>query len=289
MINIYNIENVLKSFYLDVLTDSLNTRVNPLITRIEQTSDNVWGKEIRKAKAYKGGEENGKYIQFVSTLKNLYAQLEISDRAIRVFGNYGVSAFVNLMNDEFQEVVTTVGKNLSRMLYSHEHEKNDLTGISDIFDISKPIYGMERSVTPLLIPVIKEVAELNDIVIQQAIDEVEDNGGRVDFIAVSSDMKYAYTEQHKNIDVVQIDSGFKALSHNGIPMVYDKYIPQGTMYLLDTSKFALHQLCDWSFLEDERGHILRKTPNKETYTAIFVKYADIICESPNCQAMIKIK
>lgn len=289
MITTYNTENALKTIYLGVLTDALNTQVNPLLTRIKQTSNDVWGKEIRKAKEYKDGEENSKYIQFVSTLKNLYAQVEISDRAIRLFGDCGVSAFVNLMNDEFQEVVTTAMKDLSRMLYSPERERNDLTSIGEIFDITKPIYGTERCETPLLMPIIKKVAELNDIVIEQAIDEVEDNGGRVDFIAMSRDIKYAYMEQHKNIDVMQLDGGFKALSHNGVPMVYDKYIPQGTVYLLDTSKFALHQLCDWRWLEDERGHILRKTPNKETYTATVVKYADLICESPNCQAMIKIK
>lgn len=289
MINTYNAENALKSIYLGVLTDALNTKVNPFLTIIEQTENDVWGKEIRKIKAYKDGEENGKHIQFVSTLKNLYAQVEISDRTIRLFGDCGVSAFVNLMNDEFQEVIMTASKDLSRMLYSPERERNDLTSIGEIFDTTKQIYGIERKETPLLIPIIKEVAELNDIVIEQAIDEVEDNGGRVDFIAVSRDMKYAYMEQHKNIDVVQLNGGFKALSHNGIPMVYDKYIPQGTMYLLDTSKFALHQLCDWRWLEDERGRILRKTPNKETYTANLVKYADLICESPNCQAMIKIK
>lgn len=289
MINTYNAENSLKSIYLGVLTDALNTQVNPLLTRIEQTGNDVWGKEIRKAKAYKDGEENGKYIQFVSTLKNLYAQVEISDRAIRLFGDGGVATFVNIMNDEFQEVVMTAGKDLSRMLYSSERDRKDLTGLADIFDISKPIYGIERSETPLLMPIIKEVDKLNDIVIEQAIDEVEDNGGRVDFIAVPRDMKYAYMEQHKNIDVMQLDGGFKALSHNGISMVYDKYIPQGTMYLLDTSKFALHQLCDWQWLENDMGHILRKTPNKETYTATLVKYADIICDSPNCQAAIKIK
>lgn len=284
MISTYNVENSLKSIYLSAITDRLNTQTHPLLAKIEQTSGDVWGKEIRSAREY-----NDKPYQFVSTLKNLYAQVEISDKIIRLFGDYGASAFVNLMNDEFEQLLSTARNNISRMLFSDDRDVKDLTGIADIFDITKPLYGIERKETPLLTPIIKNVSELNDIIIEQVIDEVELNGGMVDFIAVSRDMKYVYMEQHKNIDIVQLDGGFKALSHNGIPLIYDKYIPQGTMYLLDTSKFKLHQLCDWRWLESDTGRILRKTPNKETYTATLVKYADIVCDSPNCQAMIKIK
>lgn len=280
MITTYNAENSLKSIYLLVISDLLNTQGNPILTKIKQTNNDVYGKEIRKMKQY-----NGEYVQFVSTLKNLYGQVEISEKAIRT--NNTVN-FMNLVNDEFEKFLSQARKDFSLMLFSEERDSKWLTGIADIFDLAKPLYGHERGEFPLLTPIIKEVTELNDIVIEQAIDEVESNGGRIDFIAVSRDMKYAYMEQRKNIDIVDMGGCFKALSHNGIPLVYDKSIPQGTMYLLDTSKFALHQLCDWEWLEDERGHILRKTPNKDTYTATLVKYGDLICEAPNCQAMIKL-
>ncbi len=283
MITTYNAENSLKSIYLSVITDLLNTQTNPLLTKIEKTSNDVWGIEIRKAI-----EHNGKYIQLVSTLKNFYGQVEISEKAIRVFNNNGIVNFMNLANDEFEKFLSQARNDFSRMLFSEERDSKWLTGIADIFDITKPLYGHERSELPLFMPIIKEVTELNDIAIEQAIDEVELNGGKVDFIAVSRDVKYAYVEQHKIIDIMQLNGGFKTLSHNGIPMVFDKSIPQGTMYLLDTSKFALHQLCDWEWLEDECGRILRKTPNKDTYTATLVKYGDLICEAPNCQAMIKL-
>lgn len=216
MITTYNAENSLKSIYLPVITDLLNTQTNPLLTKIEQTSNDVWGIEIRKAI-----EHNGKYIQLVSTLKNFYGQVEISEKAIRVFNNNGIVKFMNLANDEFEKFLSQARNDFSRMLFSEERDSKWLTGIADIFDITKPLYGHERSELPLFMPIIKEVTELNDIAIEQAIDEVELNGGKVDFIAVSRDVKYAYVEQHKIIDIMQLNGGFKTLSHNGIPMVFD--------------------------------------------------------------------
>ena len=63
-------------------------------------------------------------------------------------------------------------------------------------------------------------------------------------------------------------------------------VEDGTMYLLDTSAFKLHQLCDWRYLENENGKILRQTQGKPTYTATLVKYCDLICSRPNGQAKL---
>lgn len=37
----------------------------------------------------------------------------------------------------------------------------------------------------------------------------------------------------RNVDVMELSGGYKALSYNGIPLVYDRFIEDGTMYLLD--------------------------------------------------------
>ena len=115
-------------------------------------------------------------------------------------------------------------------------------------------------------------------------------GSQVDFIACSATAKYAYQEymaQYKrNIDVMQLEGGFKTLSYNGIPLVYDRFVEDGSMYLLNTESFKLHRLCDWRYLETENGRILRQTQGKPTYTATLVKYCDLICDRPNGQAKL---
>lgn len=381
MVTLSNAENALKTVYLGTVTELLNTKVNPLLTKIEQTSSDVWGKEIRKAASWGinggvgAGDEDGdlpkahsnNYVQFVSTLKNLYGQIEISDKAIRASAD-GRGAFTDLLNAELEGLLTASKFNMGRMLYGDGSGKlctisavgtdgkytvssannlieglvvdvyasggttpsssglriasvdrdnkkitfasapttavaasselyvqgskdKEITGLGAIFG-SGNIYGLDRSKYDFLKPYTKNLNGLIDeIVIQQAIDRLEMNAGsEVDFIACSATAKYGFQEymaQYKrNIDVMELAGGFKTLSYNGIPLVYDRFVADGDMYLLDTSAFKLHRLCDWRYLETENGKILRQTLGKPTYTATLVKYCDLICDKPNGQAKI---
>ena len=381
MVTLNSAENALKSVYLGAVTELLNTKTNPLLTKIEQTSSDVWGKEIRKAAScginggIGAGDEDGNlpaakgidYVQFVTTLKNLYGQIEISDKAIRASAD-GRGAFTDLLNAELQGLLDASKFNLGRMLYGDgsgllsslgadgpngfavdspqniieglvvdiygstdsfmgtatvsyvDRDKKsirltngsfslstvgpgskifvqgsrnkEITGLGAIFKKDGSLYGLSRSSNLFLTPYMKSsVGKIDEIVMQEAIDRLEMNAGStVDFIAVSADVKYAYQEymaQYKrNIDVMELNGGFKTLSYNGIPLVYDRFVPNGTMYLLNTKAFKLHQLCDWRYLETENGKILRQTQGKPTYTATLVKYCDLICDKPNGQAML---
>lgn len=379
MVTLQNAENALKSVYLGAVTELLNTKINPLLSKIEQTGSDVWGKEIRKAASWGinggvgAGDEDGalpaahsnNYVQFVTTLKNLYGQIEISDKAIRASAD-GRGAFTDLLNAELEGLLAASKFNMGRMLYGDGSGKlceigavsagsypvsstnnlieglvvdvyssagaltesglriasvdrsaktvkfvkaptatvaaksvlyvqgskdKEITGLGAIFS-DGDLYGLKRSDYPFLKPYTKDVGGLIDeIDIQEAIDRLEMTAGsNVDFIACSATAKYAYQEymaQYKrNIDVMELNGGFKTLSYNGIPLVYDRFVEDGAMYLLDTEAFKLHRLCDWRYLESENGRILRQTLGKPTYTATLVKYCDLICDKPNGQAKL---
>ena len=84
MITLSTADNALREVYLGVLANQLNTTINPLLARINQTTSDVWGKEIRKVAPYGinggigAGTEDGalpaasatNYAQFVLPLKN---------------------------------------------------------------------------------------------------------------------------------------------------------------------------------------------------------------------------
>ena len=109
MVTIASAENALKTLYLGVVSEQLNTQVNPLLAKIKQSTTDVWGKEVRKLVPYGAnggigaGTEDGllpapagnNYEQFQLTLKNLYGTIEISDKAMRASANNS-GAFVNL-------------------------------------------------------------------------------------------------------------------------------------------------------------------------------------------------
>lgn len=390
MVTLETANNALKEVYLGVLSNQLNTSINPLLTRINQTTSDVWGKEIRKVAPYGinggigAGKEDGdlpnpaenNYEQFVLSLKNLYGKLEISDKAIRASENSS-GAFVNLLTSEMEGLIKASSFNFGRMLYGDGTGKlatiltnttnsvtvdytknliegmvvdimstssdeplnkslrikainhstrevtftsntlnsegykdlnyylciqgshnNELTGLGAIFKDTGKLYGLDRATYNWLIPYMKdnknslsEAQDISENLIQTAIDDLEEQAdSRVDFIVCSSGVKRNYhtylTSFRTNINIMELEGGFKALSYNGIPLISDRFAPNNTLYLLNTKEFNLHQLCDWKWLESEDGRVIRQTPGKATYQATLVKYADLICNKPRGQAVI---
>ncbi len=382
MVTLSNADSALKSLYLGVVSEQLNTEVNPLLAKIKQTTADVWGKEVRRLAQYGinggvgAGTETGNlpaaagnnYEQFVTTLKNLYGTIEISDKAIRA-SQSDAGAFVNLLNAEMEGLFKAASYNFGRMLFGDgsgvlatvtsvsnnkvyvDSVKNivegmvvdflldgdptevmgrriiavdrvnktlslagttvtssiipedavvtvqnsynqEITGLGAIFKSSGSIYGLNRANHQWLVPYMKaNVGSISETVIQTAIDYLDENAGsKVNFIVCSSGVKRAFQNYmnayKRNIDVMDLKGGYKAISYNGIPIISDRFCPNGTMYLLNTDDFALHQLCDWKWLEGEDGKVIKQVAGKPVYTATLVKYADLICTRPCGQAML---
>lgn len=377
-------DNALKNYYLDAVAEQLNTAANPLLAAIGQSTDDVFGKEIRKLAVYGinggigAGTEDGNlpdavgnnYEQFVLTLKNLYGTVEISDKAVRASENNG-GAFVSLLNAEMEGLLKASSFNFGRMLFGDGSGKlaavasvsdgvievdsvknfmegmkvdfrtsdgeliagadsrkiiqvdrinkkikisgttleqttvpessvitvqgsynNEITGLGAIFGGGDTIYGLDRRTHSWLNPYVKtDAGELSETMIQTALDTIEENsGGAVNFIVCSWGVRRAlqklFSANRRTADTVELSGGYKTISYNGIPVVADRFCPEGTMYLLNTADFTLHQLCDWQWLESEDGKILKQIAGKPVYTATLVKYADLICARPIGQGMI---
>ncbi len=382
MVTLSSADKALKTLYLGVVAEQLNTAVNPLFAKFSQTAADVWGKEIRKLAPFGvnggigAGSEDGElpksaannYAQFVLTLKNLYGTIEISDKAVRASEN-NVGAFVNLLEAEMEGLLKASKFNFGRMLFgdgsgvlatassnsgnviSVDEVRNlmegmvvdvlsgatgnviasarritevdraakkitlngaaiaagavslgdkltvqgsynkELTGLGAIFGNSATLYGLSRSANKWLNPYKKTSASLNDVTIQTVIDNLEETAGSsADFIVCSSGVKRAYQEylvtDRTNVDVMNLTGGYKAISYNGIPIVSDRFCPSGTMYVLNTADFHLHQLCDWRWLEGDDGKVIKQVANKPVYTATLVKYADMLCDRPAGQGVI---
>ena len=168
----------------------------------------------------------------------------------------------------------------------------ELSGLGKIFASTGSLYGVSREEHPWMIPYSQTgVGGIGDRVIQTAIDYLDEvAGSEVDFIATSAKIKRGYQQYlaafRRNIDVMELAGGYKAISYNGIPVISDRFVEEDAMYLLNTKEFALHQLCDWKWLEGEDGRIIKQMPGYATYTATLVKYADLICNKPSGQAKL---
>ena len=383
-VNLTNADNALKSLYLDAISHQLDNSVNPLLSAISKSTNDVWGKEVRKLCAYGvnggvgAGTEDGdlpsasgnNYAQFVTTLKNLYGVIEISDKAIRASENNS-GAFVSLLNSEMEGLVRASTFNFGRMLFGdgtgaiataseiknnaivvdstrnimegmivdvrdasgniisglggrkvvsvnrtlkqiglsgatitnqqfstktvitlQGSYNNEITGLGAIFSDSATLYGVDKAQNSWLAPYVqKSVGDISELTIQTALDTIEERSGKgVNFIVCSWGVRRAlqqlFSANRRSIDTMELSGGFKAMNYNGIPIVADRFCPEGTMYLLNTDDFTFHQLCDWQWLSDDDGRVLKQVAGKPVYTATLVKYADLICARPNGQGML---
>ncbi len=130
MVTLSSAENVLKDVYLGVIADQINTKTNPLFSKIKRSTRNIVGKEVRVVApigingGIMAGSETSElpegvdrpYLSFVAPLKNLYGRFEISDKAIRC-SSTDVNSFVNLLQDGMDSLLKASIFNLSRMIY----------------------------------------------------------------------------------------------------------------------------------------------------------------------------
>lgn len=171
-------------------------------------------------------------------------------------------------------------------------KNNELTGLGKIFKKDNTLYGVDRSQNKWLNPkVVSNAGQITDILIQKMIDELEDYyDSDIDYITCSSDVKRFYQEYlqsfRRNIDYMELNGGYKAMSYGGIPIVSDRFAPKGSMYILNSKDFNLYQLCDWTWLEGDDGRILKQNPGYATYSATLVKYAEMMCDRPAAQGLI---
>lgn len=386
MISLQSAQSALKDVYLDVLSTQLNFETDPLLSKIKQSSTNVYGRNIIKMVPFgiNGGfcasneddalpnSAENKYLNFTSTLKNLFGTLEITDKAIRASAT-DKGAFVNLLDAEMSSLLASSKFNLARMLYgdgtgvldkqigafdatnntltvSHVSryfvgmcidiykdstpvisgaritdidannskiyvdkslsslsesdtystyfagaKGQEITGIDAIFDTTQNLYGLSRSDYVSLVPYTHTQSEdetFGEMMIQKAIDQIElQSNGTVDMLFAGRDARLKMISSlltyRKNLDFANLQGGVTTLSFNGLPVYTYRFGDADSILLVNSDDFTMHQLCDWEWLTNEDGSILKQKENYAIFTATLVKYADLICAKPNGQGMLK--
>jgi hypothetical protein len=201
--------------------------------------------------------------------------------------------------DKFRKSVSVQGSDLtsasipalnSELRACGSQDGYELTGLSALFS-DEDIYGVTRDSEYMQPYVEEDVGEITEETLQVAIDTIEENsGGKVNFILCSWAVRRALTRCFKTNPALlsMMEMGDQqVLAYNGIPIIADRFCPEGTMYLLNTDDFKICQLCDWQWMEGEDGKILKQVAGKPVYTATLVKYAELICEKPCGQGVLK--
>ena len=131
MITTNTADAALKSFYLDVLRNQLNTNTNPFYNKNVTTSKNIIGNKVVRLAPYalNGGfgfsSDSGnlpqagsnKYTHFETTTKDMYGVIEISDKAMKA-SRLNTNSFVDLLTQEMKGILEAAKFNYSRALFT---------------------------------------------------------------------------------------------------------------------------------------------------------------------------
>jgi len=178
----------------------------------------------------------------------------------------------------------------AKMITLQNSYKMELTGLGALFSTSS-IYGISRTAACMNPYSKASLGTISENAIQTAIDTIEENSGsRINFIMCSYGVKRALatvlSSTRCSCDTMELNGGYVAMNFNGIPVVADRFCPDGTMYLLNTDDFGIYQLGDWDWLRGDDGGILKQVAGSPVFEATLAKYADIMCTRPYGQGII---
>lgn len=273
MITLQSVENALKDVYLGVISYQLDCCADVVLSKIIQTTSDVFGNEIRKLIMLNPNEN----LLFKDSLETYSCNICISDKEFRnSMSSAGV--MVNLINDRVEHMMNNMQTKLKNDFYLK------LQFLLD--NGNEELYGIKRKDAKEVNATIKTLPKFDVNDIQEIIDE---NNPFVDVMICSPKIKRNFveylTKTHQQ-RVVENINGFKNLAFNENIIINSANIPDNEIYLIDTNDFECHQLCSWKWLSNEDNKILRMKNDKPEYEATLIKYMNYICKNPSGQIKI---
>ena len=86
--------------------------------------------------------------------------------------------------------------------------------------------------------------------------------------------------------VASADGSFKAVEHNGIPMVVDRDATRGRIYGLDVSALYCFDETDYFWIDGDNS-VLHRDPNRDAYSATLARYCECGTDKRNAHVLIK--
>ena len=231
----------------------------------------------------------------VDTVKDYFAgmQVDVVPKVTGTGDSYGV--YITSVNKEKSTITfaTPISDTITNgEVYPRGSKDNELCGLGAIFD-AVTLYGYQKTAEPYFAPYVADAkGALTEDMLTDMLDYVEENcNSKINMIICSYKTRKRIAaliaDNRRVVNTTDARTGFGVVAVNDVPVYADKYCPDDRILFLNTDDFSLNQLCDWEWLEDESGKILKQVAGKAAYTATLVKYAELICKKPCGQAMLK--
>lgn len=125
---------------------------------------------------------------------------------------------------------------------------------------------------------------LTELLMDETVDAIADNGGNVDLIITTRDIRRQYVDllraDKRFVNTTKLSGGYTAIDFNGIPIVTDSDCTRDDMYFLTMSSLVLFEESGWDWM-DEDGAILSRVSGEDAYEAILYWYSQLGCYARN--------
>ena len=251
----------------------------------------LFGDGTGKLCTVKNDESDGVYT--VDTVKEYFVGMQVD--VYTSAGKIAESGIYVLAVDKANKKITLSAEASDDIeggaIYVHGSKDSELTGLGAIFG-GNSLYGFSKTDDPYFAPFIKDAdGKLDEGILSDVLDYMEETfNSRINVILCSYKTRKKIASladaNRRVVNTIDVRTGYGTVSVNDVPVYADKYCPDDRIIFINSDDFALYQLCDWEWLEDEDGKILKQVPGKAAYSATLVKYAELICRKPCGQAML---
>ncbi len=129
MLNATNADKVLKTVYLDVISQQLDVGTSPFYTMVNKGSEDISGKEVISPSQFgiNGGigcasddadlpmAYSAQFINFRAPIINIFGNIEITDKVLKA-SQATAGSFINVLNNEMEGLLKAAKFNFGRML-----------------------------------------------------------------------------------------------------------------------------------------------------------------------------
>lgn len=294
MTNREEIQRNLTNVYYNKLMEEISKQEMPFLSSVEKTSNYVFGKDVRRYIAHvKDGKIIGEEINV--GLSNIYVDIDVPKNLV------DYNWFCEKVAQSVSE--TMVEKCTFGFIISHRSYATDerFYGIDDAVSTNNLFYNIDRDDFRKSPKIKLFKSEFNDYsfanTLYNLILELKHPYNEIykypDHMVCGQKMLPLFESMFYNMPNVFYNKNNRwYLDFNGsdIPPICVNFLPKyynDYIRLLNSSTFTLHQLCDWCWLPDEDGKIL-KEKDSYNYKATLVKYCNLICINPQYNGIIEL-